>query len=229
MPLKSCPPFWHWPAGKGDLDPVRYQAWYHTRRGQWIAGRETRLLQRLLRPAAGATLLDVGTGTGQFARQFTALGLAVTGLDPDVAMLRTARALDSSIAYLSGEALHLPFPDASFDYCMAVTSLCFVGDPRAALVEMWRVARRGVALGLLNRHSLLHRQKAGRNGYRGARWDTAADVRAWAEILAPAAVPLIHTGLTLSQGGPFSRLADTLLPSHFPWGGFLAAILHKPL
>lgn len=212
---------------KDDQGAERYQAWYHTRRGRWIAGRETRLLQQLLRPADGATLLDVGTGTGQFARQFYALGLTVTGLDADLTMLRAARTQDSRIAYLGGDARHLPFPDASFDYCMAVTSLCFVDDPRSAMGEMWRVARHGIVLGLLNRHSLLHHQKAGQGGYRGARWDTAAEARCWAATLMPTTPPVIRTALTLHTGGLLARVVEHLLPGHLPWGGFLGVAIHK--
>ena len=45
-----------------------------------------------------------------------------------------------------------------------MTSLCFIDDPLPALREMWRVTRHALVLGLLNRHSLLHREKHGQGG-----------------------------------------------------------------
>lgn len=143
-------------------DPVAYEAWYHTRRGRWIADHEFSLLQRLLNPALNTTLLDVGCGTGYFTRRFSRLGLSVTGIDPDENALDYARQQNSNITYLQGSALNLPFQANSYDYTSAITSLCFITDPVQALQEMWRVSRHGMVLGLLNRHSILHRMKQGK-------------------------------------------------------------------
>lgn len=41
---------------------------------------------------AGASLLDLGCGTGWFGRRFVAEGYAVTGVDPDAASLARTRA-----------------------------------------------------------------------------------------------------------------------------------------
>jgi SAM-dependent methyltransferase len=208
--------------------PADYEAWYRTPRGAWIAQREFDLLWRLLPMQPGATLLDVGSGTGHFARRYAAAGLRVTGLDPDAAALAYARSLGGGIDYRAGDAQALPFPDASFDYCAAVTSLCFVPDPARALAEMWRVARRGVVLGLLHRRSLLYRQKTGRGSYSGARWDDAAAVRAWTAALDPAPAA-INPGyaIFLPDGGTLARLTEGLAPRWLPWGSFLAVGLAK--
>lgn len=208
--------------------PAAYEAWYHTPRGAWIAQREFDLLRRLLPMQPGTTLLDVGSGTGHFARRYAALGLHVTGLDPDREALAYARTLGGGIDYRVGDAQALPFADASFDYCAAVTSLCFVPDPARALSEMWRVARRGVVLGLLNRHSLLYRQKAGRGSYGGARWDSAAEVRAWAAPLQPAPQLTLRSALHLPGAGPLARQTERIVPPQWLWGGFLACTLTKP-
>jgi len=61
--------------------PADYEAWYHTPRGAWIAQREFDLLWRLLPMPPGATPLDVGSGSGHFARSYAAMGLHATGLD----------------------------------------------------------------------------------------------------------------------------------------------------
>lgn len=205
--------------------PAEYEACYHTARGDWIARQEFTLLNQLMQPAPGTTLLDVGTGTGHFARRFAARDLQVVGLDPDREALDYACSLGGDVAYLQGSALCLPFADQSFDYCCAITSLCFIADPALALQEMWRVARRGVVLGLLHRHSLLHRQKRGHGAYAGARWDDMKAVRHWSPT-----TRLRHGyALFLPDGGPGARLAELLLPRALPFGGFLAVALYKPI
>lgn len=209
------------------MDPAAYEAWYHTPRGAWIAGREYALLWRLARPRPGESLLDLGTGTGHFARRFAAAGLGVTGLDPDPAALDYARQLTGGVDYVQGDMRALPFPDGSFNYCSAVTSLCFVTEPQQALAEMWRVCRRGVVLGLLNRHSLLHRQKAGSGGYRGARWDSVAEVRSWAAALRGTPQPRFGSAIPLPGGGRLAAAVERIGPPRPLWGGFLAVYLEK--
>jgi SAM-dependent methyltransferase len=210
------------------MNPGDYEAWYQTARGSWIAGCEFDLMRRLLDAPAGATLLDVGCGTGHFSRRFAAAGLRVAGLDPDPAMLDHARGLGGGVSYLPGTGTGLSFGDNAYDYVTAVTSLCFIADPERALREMWRVARRAVLLGLLNRRSLLHRQKHGHGGYRGARWDTAAEVRRWAQSLAPAQRITMRSAIFLPGGGACVRTVEAVLPGVLPWGGFLAVLLRKP-
>jgi SAM-dependent methyltransferase len=209
------------------MNPREYEAWYQTARGSWIAGREFGLMMRLMKPTSGSTLLDVGCGTGHFSRRFAAAGLRVTGLDPDPAMLDYARGL-GGVSYLLGTGTALPFDDNAYDCVTAVTSLCFIADASGALREKWRVARQAVLLGLLNRNSLLHRQKHDHGGYRGARWDTAAEVRRWAQSLAPAPRITLRSAIFLPGGGAAARAAETALPGVLPWGGFLAVLLRKP-
>lgn len=209
------------------MNPREYEAWHQTARGSWIADREFDLMMRLLKPPAGATLLDVGCGTGHFSRRFAAAGLRVTGLDPDPAMLDYARGF-GDVSYLLGTGTALPFNDNTYDHVTAVTSLCFIADPERALQEMWRVSRCTVLLGLLNRRSLLYRQKQGRGGYRGARWDTPEDVKRWARLLKPSPRISVRSTLFLPEGGAFARTAEAMLPGVLPWGGFLAVLLRKP-
>ena len=210
------------------MNPREYEAWYETARGSWTAGREFGLMSRLLEPPAGSTLLDVGCGTGHFSRRFADAGLRVNGLDPDPAMLEYARRQGGGVEYLRGSATALPFPDETHDFVTAVTSLCFVAEASLALRELWRVARHAVLLGLLNRHSLLYRHKHGRGGYRGARWDTAAEVGCWARQLQPAPRITVRCAIFLPDGGALARAAETVLPGVLPWGAFLAVLLRKP-
>jgi SAM-dependent methyltransferase len=208
--------------------PAKYEAWYHTPRGAWIGNAEFSLMQSLLRPAPGARLLDVGCGTGWFSRRFAGHGLQVTGIDPDPAALAYARSQGGEVSWMEASATALPFSDNSFDYSMAVTSLCFINDVQQAVQEMWRVSRQGMVLGLLNRHSVLYRQKHGRGSYTGGRWDTAADARLWATRLQPVPHVKFAYAVFLPGGGALARIVETTVPSNLPLGGFCAAVFTRP-
>jgi SAM-dependent methyltransferase len=209
------------------MEPADYEGWYHTRRGHWISDREFGLMLQTMDPAVDARLLDVGCGTGHFSRRFAAFGLQVAGLDSDIDRLEYARCQDQSVDYIAGDALQLPFADQSFDYASAITSLCFVDQPIGALSEMWRVVSSGVALGLLNRNSLLYLHKHGRGGYRGARWDTIPSVRQWWRQLNPAPRVIVRSAVVLDRGDVIARLTEHLVPRALPIGGFIAIALHK--
>jgi SAM-dependent methyltransferase len=211
-----------------DIDPAAYEAWYHTPRGAWIGDVEFSLLMRLLQPQTGQSLLDVGSGTGYFSRRFAGAGLHVTGVDPQPDMIRYARTQNDNVEYIDGTAQRLPFENESFDFCIAVTSFCFVSEPEQALAEMWRVSRHGVILGLLNRHSLLYRMKHGSGSYKDARWDTIASARHWFRHLILAPNVTSRTAVWLPGGGRLARIMESLLPGNLPWGGFLAIGLLKP-
>lgn len=208
------------------MQAAEYDAWYQTPRGRWIGETESGLLRRMLGPRSGESLLDVGCGTGYFTRQFArADKLAVTGLDPNRDWLEFAeRHAVGTENYVGGSALALPFADDSFDLVVSVTALCFVADQRRALAEMLRVTRCRVALGLLNRHSLLYWQK-GRGGglgaYRGAHWHTAAEIR---ELFAGQPVRNLRMGFAIfAPGGEWiARHLESVLPARLPLGSFLA-------
>ena len=212
------------------MEPSEYDAWYHTARGRWIAEVEWSLLIDLLQPETGKTLLDVGCGTGHFSRRFANTGLSVTALDPNQAALVYARQQGTGINYLQANALSLPYSTNSFDYVSAITSLCFVEPPEQALHEMWRVSRRGLLLGLLNRHSLLYWQKRHSKSYAGARWDRINLVKKWAGTLTPKPCRIATaTGVIMPGGGVMSRLTEKLLGTALPFGALIAVYIEKPL
>lgn len=209
------------------MQPEQYEAWYTTPRGAWIGEEEYRLLQALLAPRSGETVLDVGCGTGHFTRCFsesTTIGWAV-GADIDFGMARFAAGRGKA-AYLAADGQCLPFADRSFDLVISVTALCFMRDARRALAEMLRVARRRVALGLLNRHSLLWFAKGrhgGRGAYRGAHWHTRREAK---QLFAgqPARNLTLRTAIMLPDGGRLAHWAESHLERATPCcGAFLAA------
>jgi SAM-dependent methyltransferase len=211
------------------MTPEQYDAWYRAPRGRWIGETEFRLIMGLLEPEPGSRILDVGCGTGYFTRRFAGEGYDVTGLDRDPAMLAYARAHRAGTdEYVLGDGRRLPFSDGKFDYCISITALCFIPEERVALGEMARVSRRGVALGLLNRRSLLYLQKGrggGRGAYGGARWHTPAQVRTLLAQL-PMDDRRVRTAIYLPSGGALARRFETVL-ARLPFGGFIAAVARR--
>lgn len=211
------------------VTPEEYDAWYRSPRGAWIGETEFRLLANALEPRSGETLLDVGCGTGYFTRLFAArTGASLVGLDPNLAWLRFAlERAGPNEGYVAGRADRLPFGDRSFDRTIAVTSLCFIRTERDALREIVRVTRKRVALGLLNRHSLLYLQKGrhgGSGGYRGAHWHTPREARALFDGI-PVRDIRLRSGVLVPTGGPAARRVEALLQDRpLPVGALLLAV-----
>lgn len=85
---------------------------------------------------AGATVVDVGAGTGTLARGFAQRGAAVIAIDPDDRLVQQARKLDAaasvSIEYKSGTAERIPLPDGIADVVTAGQCWHWFDGPRAA-------------------------------------------------------------------------------------------------
>jgi SAM-dependent methyltransferase len=203
-----------------------YESWYRSPRGRWIGETEFRLIRDMLQPKRGGSLLDVGCGTGYFTRRLAGdFGLDIVGLDPNASWLAYARAHGvGRERYCVGRAERLPFGDRSFDYAASIAALCFVEAIEDAVRELVRVTRRRFVIGLLNRRSLLYWQKGragGTGAYRGARWHTAAEVRAlFAGI--PLAGLTLRSAIVLPSAGPTSRLAERLIADGPCLGAFIA-------
>lgn len=209
-------------------DAEAYDSWYETARGRWIGQSEAALLLAALQPRPGESLLDVGCGTGFFTRSLApAVRGPVVGVDLNTEWVEYARRRDAVAAgYAVADARALPFADASFDLVVSLAALCFVEEERLAVREMIRVARRRIAIGLLNRHSLLwlsKGRKGGSGGYRGARWHSIGEAR---ELLR--ALPVqrlgVCTGIHIPSGGPLARVAERLLPRCLRTGAFMLVV-----
>lgn len=204
------------------MTPAAYDAWYATPRGRWNGDREFDLLRTMLEPRPGETLLDVGCGTGYFTRRFAReAGLKVTGIDMDPAMIAFARERAPEIEFALADMKHLPFVDGSFDHIVAVTSLCFMTDERQAIREMARMTRCRLALGLLNRRSLLYLQKRHAQSYVGARWHSGDEARALLEDAGCRNIT-VRSALFVPDGKAPAWMLEHCLPSKLSLGGFLA-------
>ena len=94
----------------------------------------------------GAHVVDVGAGTGKFARQLVARGLRVTGIEPIAEMRRIfERVVDADV--VDGTAESIPLDDGVADAVTAAQAFHWF-DPERAWPEVERVLRPrgGVAL-----------------------------------------------------------------------------------
>src|SRR3989442_223102 len=87
-------------------------------------------------------VLDVGAGTGRFAKLLCETN-PVVAVDSETAMLRVARA-KGSFECVRGDGRRLPFRADTFDLAMIVMVLHHLGDYAAALREIARVSHRVV-------------------------------------------------------------------------------------
>jgi ubiquinone/menaquinone biosynthesis C-methylase UbiE len=130
-------------------------AWSRLLRGVTAAGMgdEHRIARLLLGLCPGDGVLDVACGPGNFTRDFARVvgptGLAV-GIDASATMLdRAARdTRATNVAYVRGDAVRLPFRDASFDAVCCFAALHLFADPFAALDHMTRVLTPGGRIAL---------------------------------------------------------------------------------
>ena len=90
-------------------------------------------------PAPGRWTLDVGCGEGRVARDLTALGHRVIGVDRSPTMAAAAWSAGGPAAVLNGDAAHLPIGDGAVDLVVAFMSLQDVDDMPAAIAEIARV------------------------------------------------------------------------------------------
>jgi ubiquinone/menaquinone biosynthesis C-methylase UbiE len=97
--------------------------------------------------APGASVLDLGCGTGELARDLAAAGLQATGCDISREMLGRAAAADpgGGVNWIQVDPgwRQLPFAPAIFDAVVAASVLEYVDEPSAILRECARVLRPG--------------------------------------------------------------------------------------
>jgi 2-polyprenyl-3-methyl-5-hydroxy-6-metoxy-1,4-benzoquinol methylase len=95
----------------------------------------------------GKLLLDLGCGTGWFSRRARARGADVVSVDLGSGLLKQVLA-KARVRPVAGNALALPFRDASFDVVVSSEMIEHTTDPAQAVREMARVLKPGGPLAL---------------------------------------------------------------------------------
>jgi demethylmenaquinone methyltransferase/2-methoxy-6-polyprenyl-1,4-benzoquinol methylase len=115
------------------------------------------VVSRLVSAQPGAAVLDIAAGTGTSSMAFTASGARCVACDFSQGMLRVgaariaarqrgAKSADEParlVSFVAGDALDLPFADATFDVVTISFGLRNVANPKTALEEMRRVTKPG--------------------------------------------------------------------------------------
>ncbi len=145
------------------------------------AVREAAIRQAAL--PAGATVADIGTGTGFLVMGIAPIARQVYGLDVSPEMLAVAQrnlAGFTNVEWRVAEGTHLPLPDGSVDAALANMYLHHTEDPAAAIREMARIVRVGGRVVLTDLDSHTHKWLLREHA---DRWPgfARADVRRWLE------------------------------------------------
>lgn len=117
-------------------------------------GQDIRWRKRVIELARlddNASLLDLGTGTGDLAREaLSAFPQArVAGADFTLEMMRVGRR-NSPLDFSAADALQLPFPDFSFDAVVSGFLMRNVVDLQKSLEEQYRVLKPGGRIVILD-------------------------------------------------------------------------------
>jgi SAM-dependent methyltransferase len=105
-------------------------------------------------PEPPRRVIDIGCGEGRLARDLTAAGYDVVGVDGSPSLIAAAREADPAGTYLLADAADLPLPDATFDLAIAFMSAQDIDDLDGAMREAARVLLPGGHLRMAIVHPL---------------------------------------------------------------------------
>ncbi|WP_347838545.1 bifunctional demethylmenaquinone methyltransferase/2-methoxy-6-polyprenyl-1,4-benzoquinol methylase UbiE [uncultured Draconibacterium sp.] len=118
---------------------------------------------RKLKPYAPENILDIATGTGDFAIAATKLGaVKVTGIDISEGMLNVGRkkirdkSLEKQINFIKADSEKLPFKNAAFDAAIVGFGVRNFENLEQGLTEIFRVIKPGGAFFVLEFSKPVH-------------------------------------------------------------------------
>lgn len=108
-------------------------------RSPWVA----KMIEKKGKPSS--KILDVGCGAGLLSNFLALLGHRVEGIDLSSKSLKVAKERDvtKSVNYRIGNAMEMPFDDASFDVVCAMDLLEHVDEPAKVIAESARILKPG--------------------------------------------------------------------------------------
>jgi len=116
--------------------------------GQCVDKAQKEIVKEMLPDVFGKKILEIGAGTGRFSLLLAKTGGNVTALDISQEMLdvlqeKTKKAnLFKKINTIQADASQkIPFPNETFDFCIAINTLSHVKDASALFKEIFRILK----------------------------------------------------------------------------------------
>lgn len=129
-----------------------YELWYEGRYKRAEVWQKKVMEQLVSKDPRVKTLLEFGCGTTRFTRWWKEIDIEATGGDISPLMLSQAIHLfDGDL--VNADSHHMPFKDNTFDALAFITTFEYYKDPVQVIREAARVARCGIAMGMMNRNS----------------------------------------------------------------------------
>ncbi|PCG85380.1 methyltransferase type 11 [Streptomyces sp. WZ.A104] len=176
----------------------------------------TRRLADRLALAPGMRVLDVASGRGTTALLLAdAYGVQADGVDyapVNTALARgaaEAAGLVGRAVFTTGDAEHLPYPDAGFDRVVSECALCTFPDKERAAAEFARVLKPGGRLGITDVTADSDRLPPGLRGLR-ARIACVADARSLDEYTRILAAAGLRSAVTERHDQAMLRMIDQI-------------------
>jgi len=224
------------------VSPEDYEAWRSGALGRATETLETALVFGLAGPVSGRRVLDAGAGDGSYAVEAHIRGARAVAIDSQEAMVAAARRRASvrgvGVRFARAKVEALPFRDAAFDLVLAVTVLCFVPDPGAALREIGRILVPGgrLVIGELSRCNVWAAERRvrgwlGHRTWRHVRFWSRRDLRRLVEsagLSVEVVRGAVHYPPSALAARAFSRIDRALGRLRAPGAAFLAVAAHKP-
>lgn len=129
-----------------------YELWYEGRYKRAEIWQKKVMEQLVTKDKRVKTLLEFGCGTTRFTRWWKEIGIEATGGDISPLMLAQAIYLFDGDLVMA-DSHHMPFKDHTFDSLAFITTFEYYKDPVKVIREAARVARYGIAMGMMNRYS----------------------------------------------------------------------------
>jgi ubiquinone/menaquinone biosynthesis C-methylase UbiE len=161
------------------IEPSEYTHWRGTYLGALTERIEEAAIFDFAGDVRGKHLLDLGCGDGTYSIAASQRGALVVGFDVSEAMLKAARhratVANAYVEWCRASAEAIPYNSETFDIVLAVTILCFIGEPLQVLREVHRVLRPGGAfvIGELGKYSSWALWRRVRGWLGSARWKEA--------------------------------------------------------
>lgn len=129
-----------------------YEQWYEGRYKRAEVWQKKVMSQLLATDPRVKTLLEFGCGTTRFTRWWKEIGIEAYGGDISPLMLSQAIHLFDGDLVMA-DSHHMPFKDNSFGSLAFITTFEYYKNPHKVIQEAARVAKYGIAMGMMNRNS----------------------------------------------------------------------------